>query len=243
MKIVHYGAISTAIVILLGIAMVIPPFIQPTPPLIVLLSFSLINDNNAPSWCNDISSILEKQDVKAVVFVTGKAAERHPECVKAFPDTVDIGSQTYHYVSLTSISDYTYALEEIQSGKKAVDNAGRLSSKLFKAPYGDTDENIYSLLNRSDILADFSYQDEFNKYYNGEFIKLDLVTYDGTAYPANFFQNLTAKDGPVQIVFDDKTSPHQVDDFISKIKSRHIKFVSASELAGIDLTVRETKKA
>ena len=243
MKIVHYGAISTALVILLGIAMVIPPFIKPASPLIVLLSFSAINDNNESTWCSNIASILEKRDVRGAVFFTGRVAEHHPECVRAFPDTVDIGSQTYHYVSLASISDYTYALEEIQDGKEAVDNAGRLSSKIFKAPYGDTDENIYSLLNRANILADFSYDNQFNKYYDGKFIKFKLATYDGTDYSADFFQNLTAKDGPIQIVFDDKTPPQQVDEFISKLKSRHIKFVSASDLAGIDLTIREIEKA
>ncbi|HSD05065.1 MAG TPA: polysaccharide deacetylase family protein [Nitrosopumilaceae archaeon] len=241
MKIVHVGAISTGIVILLGIVMVIPPFIQPSPPLKVAFAFSAIDENNALNWCRDLSQVLEKYDIKATVFVTGRIADLHPNCVRGFSDNIDIGSQTYHYVSLTTINDYEAQLDEIKQGKEAVDRAGKLSSKVFRAPYGTTDENIYSLLRSSGILADFSYEYQYNKYYQGDFIKFDLNEYDGNEHDTDFFRSLPVTN-PILITFDDSTPVEKIDDFISKLKSRHIVFVNASELTGIELTIRQGVK-
>lgn len=241
MKIVHVSAIATAVVIVLGIMLVIPPYLQPRQPLVVLLSFSIVNDKNVPQCCTKLSSVLEKYDVKATIFVTGKVAERYSECITAFSNNIDVGSQTYNYVELTSIEDYTAQLIEVKNGKRAVDDAGGIDSKLFKAPYEATDENIYSLLSSSGILADFSYKNQYNKYYDGQFIKFDLTAYDGTAHSADFFRTLPV-DKPVLISFDNSVPIEKIDDFISKLKSRQILFVDASELTGIELTIHREEK-
>ena len=181
----YAGAIATGIVVVLGIAIISPVYYQKRPisQPIVMLSFSIIGDSNVPKWCNDLSSILEKHNLRAAVFITGKVAERNPACISSFSSNdIDIGSQTYNYVNLTSITDYSAALEEVRSGKEVLDKTGNLNSRLFKAPYGSTDQNIYSFLTRSGIVADFSYAQHYNKYENGKFIKYDLVTYDGTTY-------------------------------------------------------------
>ena len=242
MKIVQLGAISTGTVIILGIAMVVPAFIQPVHPLLVLLSFNIVDDANIPQWCNELSSVLKKHNVKATVFVTGKVAEEYPECVSVFSSNIDIGSQTYDYVDLTTINDYTEQLKEIKSGKSAIDKAGKLDSRLFKAPYDATDENIYSLLSRSGILADFSYDNQYNKYYDNNFIKFDLTAYDGIYHTPDFFKNLPVTK-PALINFDNTTPVEQIDNFVTHLKSVNIRFVSASELTGIDLTIHEEKKA
>ena len=240
MKLVQVSAISTGIVIILGIAMVAPGFIRTNPPVIAMLSFSIIDDSNAPTWCNDLSDVLKKYNVKAAIFVTGRVAERDPTCVTAFPNNVDIGSQTYHYISLTSIQEYTAELEEVKNGKIAIDKAGNLDSKLFKAPYGATDENIYSLLNRANITTDFSYNNHYNSYYNGEFIKNDLIEYKGIEHSPNFFSSLTINK-PVLIDFDNSTPIKQIDSFVSELKSTNIHFVSASDLTHTSLTIRGGK--
>lgn len=242
MKIVHVSAIATAVVIVLGIVLIIPSYLQPRQPLVVLLSFSIVNDKNVPEWCTDLSSVLEKHDIKATIFVTGKVAERYSECITAFSNNIDVGSQTYSYVELTSIKDYTAQLNEVKNGKLAVDDAGGIDSKLFKAPYGATDENIYSLLNRSGILADFSYKNQYNKYYDGEFIKFDLTTYDGSTHSVDFFRALPV-DKPILINFDNSIPIEKIDGFISMLKSRQILFVDASELTGINLTVKQGDKS
>lgn len=236
MRIVHVGAIVTGIVITMGVLLILPEFMRPSPTQPILLSFSITNEQNLPTWCHDLSSILTKYDVKATVFVIGKVAERHPDCVTVFPDNVDIGSESYDYVSLPSISDYSTQLQEVKNGKVAVDKAGNLDSKLFRAPYGATDVNIYSLLNRSNILADFSYSEQYNKYYDGKFLKFDLVTYNGSKYYTSFFRHVPA-DKPVLVNFDNSTPVPQIEEFISEFKSKNFRFVSATELTSLDLTI------
>lgn len=236
MKMIHVSAIATCIVILIGIFMVIPPYIKPHSAKVFLLSFSVLEDVEQ-SWCDSLASTIKKHNVEATIFFSGKVADKNPECVKIFPYNVDIGSQTYHYVSLTSISDYTEKLEEIQLGKKAVDTAGDLNSQLFKAPYGTTDDNIYSLLTRSNIIADFSYKDQYNKYYDGQFIKFELESYDGQTHTPEFFHNLITNE-PILINFDSSVSVNYIDNFISKMKSHSSYFIDASELTGLPLTIR-----
>jgi len=216
--------------------MVIPAYIQPASPHFFLLTFS-IYENVDQSWCDGIASVLKKHNIQATVFFSGKIAEKYPDCVRTFPSNVDIGSQTYHYVSLASISDYALQLKEIQRGKQAVDNAGNLNSRLFKAPYGTTDDNIYSLLTRSDIIADFSYDDQYNKYYDGKFVKFQLKSFNGTNNTVEFFHNLPTNE-PIVINFDSSTPVNYLENFISKIKSRNIIFLDASELTGLQLTIR-----
>lgn len=243
MKIVHAGIITTVIVISLGLLMVVPSFILPAKPQTVLLSFSIVDEHNTPQWCNELSSVLKKYNVKAIVFVTGKIAEQYPECVSTFPDNVDIGSQTYNYENLVSIDDYTARLDEIKNGKRAIYYAGNIDSRIFKAPYGSTDNEIYSLLSRSGIIADFSYTDQYNKYYDNKFIKFEINSYDGKSHSADFFRGLPVTGKPVFINFDNSTPASQIDDLLSKLKSKQINFVSASDLTGFDLTIRGIEKA
>lgn len=244
MKLAHLGAMATAAVIAIGLVMVIAPAYTHTlqhnqlPP--VMLSFSVVDALNAPEWCTGLSSLLSKHDVKATVFVTGQVAEQHPECVSAFSSAkIDIGSQTYSYTNLTSL-EYTAALEEVKKGKNAIDAAGNLDSRLFKAPYGSTDDNIYSLLSRSGITADFSYELQYNKYEGGQFVKYDLVEYKGPAYSPESIRGLLADKNPVIINFDNSDSIEQIESFISELVSdSEIRLVNASELTGLELTARE----
>ncbi len=239
MRILYVGAISTSTVVILGIALVIPAFFAPTQFLPVVLSFEINDEANLPDWCKELSSVLKKYDIKAVIFESGKVAEQHPECVKDFSNKVDIGSETYDYVPLVSIQDYSQQLAEVKKGKLAVDTAGNLNSKLFRAPYSMVDVNIYSLLARSDILADFSYKQQYNKYYNNQFLKFDLLSYDGTETSPTFIQGLSTNSAPVFIYFDNSTPVEKIDEYISKLKSSQIKFFNASDLVGQDLTNRQ----
>ena len=260
MKLVHLGAISTGMVVVLGLAMVIPAFTQHQqevdPRVPIMLSFS-ISGNGGAGWCQDISSLLANHEIKATVFVTGKTAQSTPECVLSFSSSagsnIDVGSQTYSFADLTSV-EYTTALEEINSGKQAVDNAGNIDSKIFTAPYGATDENIYSLLSRSGILADFSYKSQYNKSEDGQFVKYDLKSLTGDSEGLQIFSLIFQDDDrtpaltrvPVMINFDDSMSVEHIDKFISQLKSSYsdsIRFVNASELTGIDLTVRRGEES
>ncbi|MEM2110377.1 MAG: polysaccharide deacetylase family protein [Candidatus Bathyarchaeia archaeon] len=221
--------------------MIIPAFVFTNhyeKPTTFMLIFSIIDDYNIPEWAICLSSFLEKTNIKATVFFTGKVAESYPKCVTVFSKNVDIGSQTYSYVNLAAITDYDAQFEEVAKGKKAVDDAGNIYSRLFRAPYGATNENIYSILSRLDIIADFSYKCQYNKYHKGQFIKFDLRTYNGTEHPVDFFLNLPSQSEPVALIFNNHTSIEQIIRLLSELKLGHIRFVNASELTGLDLTIR-----
>lgn len=247
MKLVHFGAISTGTIILIGVVLVAPSFFRAqyrssSPVTPVLLVFDVRESGDAKevsSWCKDLSTFIAEHRVRGAVFVSGKVAQAAPECT-SFPPEIDIGSSTYSYSDLTAIGDYAAALDEVQRGKQAVDKAGNLDSKLFRAPYKSTDGDIYSLLERSGIVADFSYDDHYNKYENGLFIRYDAKSYSGS-------QALAKDPGegpsvPLIVSYDNSAPVDHISEAVLELKSSlggGFEFVSASGLAGLDLTIRE----
>ena len=244
MKLVYMGAIATASVIVIGITLAAGPTYlhaienkRPTP---VMLSFSMPRDRDMSEWCDSLASILEKHQIKATIFVTGKQAEQYSSCIASLSqNNIDVGSQTYNYVNLTSVDDYLKALEEVKKGKLAIDNAGDLDSRLFRAPYGSTDQNIYSLLLKSNIIADFSYEKQYNKYENGQFVRHDLVTCICDNLSANTVIHLLDSGRPVMVEIDNAVPVTEIEAFIAELKyEENIQFVNASELTGQALTLR-----
>lgn len=253
MKLAHLGALSTGTVIIIGLALIVPAFIrngtEADRGTSILLSFDILGNGGASGWCSDLASVLARHQIKATVFVSGKTAQASPECATSFSSGVDVGSRTYSYVDLTK-ADYTTALDEVRTGKVALDEAGKLNSRLFRAPYGSTDQNIYSLLSRSGILADFSYVSQYDKFENGQFVKYNLTSFAGDSDGQEQFfaliSNPSSVTAPVTVNFDSSMQIGDIDEFISRLESMHedrIHVVSASDLAGIDLTVREGEPA
>lgn len=244
MRMATLGALATGITICIGVVIAIGPSLVHTfehnqaPP--VMLSFSVSGGQNIPQWCTDLSSILAKHNVKATVFVTGKVADEHPECVAAFAavSSVDIGSQTYSYVSLPSLDDYLDAQDEVRQGKLAVDRAGQIDSRLFRAPYGATDQNIYSLLSGAGIEADFSYVSQYNKYEGGRFVRYDLVSCD--CYSPEKVQSVFDLRSPIMIEMDNNSPASEIEGIIVALKDADMRLTNASELTGLDLTARGT---
>jgi hypothetical protein len=245
MKIRRTGIIVISVLILVGIVILLPIYLQERPRPTLMFSFNIVNNENIPNWCNELSSTLQRYDIKATVFITGELAKANPSCVSLFANNtnLDLGSSTYNYSDLASISDYSIALQQVKGGKMMVDNISKLDSKVFRAPYGSTDENIYSLLTNSGILADFSYTNQYNKYEDGQFIKYDLIAYNASSSPSNDLLNSlssSSKNKPVMVVFNNSVPINQVDSFIANTKSKigDIDFVNASALTNITLSAR-----
>ena len=240
MNIKIVGIISTSLTLTLAIVLVLPPFLSyqfSTQP--VLLSFTIDQKNDASKWCKQLSQILDQHDVKATVFVSGNTAENHPECVTSFSNEIDIGSQGYSNVSIPLIPDYSQQLEEIRQGKQIIDRIGNFDSKLFKAPNGDTDQNIYSLLQKSKILADFSYVNQYNKFHDGQFIWFTIESYNATEFSIdNIPTKSSERTHPIIINFDNTYSINEINDLLSEIKKQQVTFVSASDLVGFELNPR-----
>jgi peptidoglycan/xylan/chitin deacetylase (PgdA/CDA1 family) len=234
------GLVATVAVLVVGVVVALPPFLQLPrgPP--VLLAFNITSDDNMPTWCFEVSDTLEKNRLDAVVFFSGNITEKYPQCVASFDGNIDIGSSTYSYKNLTNITDYSEQLREIQEDKNAVDLAGNLDSRSFRAPYGNTDNNIYSLSNRSGILADFSYSDRYHKYYQGKFIWFRITGYNASSISGEYIRDLQydENDRPVQIDIDNTVPLNKVQEIIGSLKDKRANFLNASELTGIQLTIR-----
>ncbi|MBI2852276.1 MAG: polysaccharide deacetylase family protein [Chloroflexi bacterium] len=241
MKIKVAATIATVIVIVAGFAVISPLFLRvsnPEPKQTVMLIFSISESADAFEWSNSLSSLLKSHDMGASVFIVGKVAQEYPQIVSHFGKKVDVGSQTYSNLALTSISDYSLRLQEVKRGKTAVDNAGNLRSGIFRAPFDATDQDIYSLLSRSGILADFSYQGQYNLYENGQFVRYEAVVYQGASQAADFFLTLPKSAVPIIIVFDNTYPISSLKSFLTIMKKGDFEFVNATELAGFTLTGR-----
>ena len=233
--------IATVLVIVAGFALISPLFFRPgraDARQKLMLSFTVTQCTDDAKWCKDLSSMLETFNLGASVFVPGNIAKRYPECLSYFADNVDIGSQTYSGIDLTGISDYSQKLAEVQQGKAAVDNAGNLYSRSFQAPFGATDQDIYSLLSRSDILTDFSYNDHYNVYQNGQFVRYGATIYEAGDHTPDWFLSLPGTARPIIITFDDSYSISDINEFLSVITTGKFEFVNASQLTGLTLTHR-----
>jgi len=232
---------STALVIIAGFALILPLYLRSPPketPQQTMLVFSVLDIDNVTEYCKSLSSTLRRLNVNATVFFSGKVAEQNPDAVSCFEENIDIGSQTYSYVNLTSISDYTIQLEEVRKGKAAVDEAGNLYSRLFKAPYCAVDHNIYSLLSRSDITADFSYENQYNLYRNEEFLWFNAAVFNARDHSIEFFLGLPKTERPLIINFDNRQSVSFIEGFLSGLFKGDIEFVNASRVAQAELTIR-----
>lgn len=235
------GIISTGLVIILAVAVVLPPFLSYSfSAQQILLTYTINSNENTSTWCKQLPQVLEKYDAKAAIFLSGSTAEKHPECVTSFSNEIDIGSQGYSGISIPTISDYSKQLEEIQKGKQVIDEIGNFDSKLFKSPFGDTDQNIYSLLQKSDILADFSYESQYNKFYEGQFIWFAVDSYEAEEFSVD---NIPAKSSerihPIIINFESDLSVSEIDSILSKIIKQRVTLVSASDLVGFELNPEE----
>ncbi len=234
--------ISTGLVVALGLILVSTVFLLPTGGIsdhAAMLSFSIKDETNLPLWCEELSEILIEENVKATVFIAGRVADRHANCVSnlASNKNLDIGSSTYSHTPLL-LDDYLAQLDDIQGGKRAVDEAGNIKSFLFKAPDAKTDENIFSLLNRSGILADFSYDDHYNKQYGDYYIWFNATSYQGADHDVNFFRKLPAARYPLIINFDNTDPTARIHELIQDLKDTRIELVNASQLTNMQLTVR-----
>lgn len=235
MKLIYIGSITTGLVIVAGISIVAPALLESPESEINngILLFEIKESGNLPDWCEALANNLEREELPGTVFISGELASQYPGCVQSFGPNVDVGSQTYSYSTLPTMSDYLDQLDEVKEGKEAVDQAGGFDSKLFRAPNESTDENIYSLLSRSGIIADFSYDNQYNVYKDGQFIRYELVSVDEPGKIENL------KSSVILITFDNTQSIQDILASIGEYEKQNVDFVKPSDLVGMQLTVRE----
>jgi peptidoglycan/xylan/chitin deacetylase (PgdA/CDA1 family) len=238
----HVAIFVTAVVIVAGFAMISPLFLrarEPQPPRQkVMLGVSISSTDNVMEWSQNMAQLLFDYNAGASLFMVGKVAQEYPDAVWCFNNAVDVGSRTYSNVDLTGISDYSVKLEEVKEGKSIVDDVGNLYSRIFRAPFGAVDQDIYSLLSRSGILVDFSYKDYYNVYRDGRFVKHDAKTYLAADISPDTFSTLAYSNIPIIIFFENTQAVSDIARLLSVLQQVNVEFVNASELTGLELTTR-----
>jgi peptidoglycan/xylan/chitin deacetylase (PgdA/CDA1 family) len=238
LKLKQVAAIITVLVIVAGAAMISPLFfrqdqLQVEPKQVIMLSFTVSEADNVVEWCQNLSSILSSHNLPATIFIEGKTTEQNPQIVKYFGDQVDFGSLTYDNVNLTAIDDYSLKVWEVEQGKKAVDDSANTNSTVFQAPNDATDEDIFSILSSSGIVADFSYKDHFNVYRNGRFEKIVAEVVDANDCSMEYLLKRQITTSPLIIQFDNTLTTEQIDSFLFGLKAGSFDFVKSSQLVGL----------
>ncbi len=205
-----------------------------------MLTFIVLETSDATEWCHNLSTMLKEKNLPATIFILGKVAEQNPLYASFFSSKVDFGSQTYNKIDLASINDYSVKLQEVKEGKAAVDKAGNFDVKIFRASNGIPDYDIFSLLSRNGILADFSYLDHFNVYENDQFVRYEAQVYEWKNYSPDFFLNKAKTTQPIIINFDSNHAVSRIGYFLSELQKGDFEFVNASQLTGLTLTSRGT---
>lgn len=106
------------------------------------------------AWGNEdtqtLIEILEKYNVKTTFFVVGGWVDKFPESVKALSDAGhEIMNHSNTHPHMTQISaDEMRA--EVEKCDEKIENITGVKPTLFRAPYGDYDDNVVSTLRELD---------------------------------------------------------------------------------------------
>jgi peptidoglycan-N-acetylglucosamine deacetylase len=92
----------------------------------------------------DILNVLKKEDIKVTFFIVGQWAEKYAEKVKEISIAGhDIANHSYSHLRMSTLDKSRLTFEIAEANKKLSDISGN-DIKLFRAPYGDYNNNVIS---------------------------------------------------------------------------------------------------
>lgn len=113
------------------------------------------DDGPDPEFTPGILELLDRHGLKATFFSMGFNANEHASLLREVVAAGhEIGSHGWAHLNLTRISP-TETYEEIEAGKKAVEDTVQVPVKLFRPPYGRFDEAAVRFLasKRDDMIV------------------------------------------------------------------------------------------
>lgn len=109
------------------------------------------------AWGNEqtetLLEILDKYNIKSTFFLVGDWVDKYPESVKSiYEKGHDVGnhSNTHPYMTKLSTADMT---GEIQSCNEKIKNVIGKTPTLFRAPYGDYNNDVVKTVNGCDMFC------------------------------------------------------------------------------------------
>jgi len=101
------------------------------------------DDGPHPEYTPRILATLDRFNAKAVFFLQGDQAEKHPELVKQIFETGhQLGNHAYNHPHLRELSATQY-IAEVENTQTLLDQiVGQSLPKLFRPPYGELGFNV-----------------------------------------------------------------------------------------------------
>lgn len=176
------------------------------------------------AWGNDdtrrILDILDEQDVKVTFFMTGEWVSKYPEDVKAIQEAGhDLGNHSENHKNMSQLAEEEKT-EELMSVHKKVKELTGVEMNLFRAPYGDYDDEV--ILNA-----------EANGYYTIQWNvdSLDWKDYGVKSIVQTVLENKDLKNGSIILCHNGaRYTADALEELITGLKGKGYKFVPVSQL-------------
>lgn len=179
--------------------------------------FIAITFDDGPHKSNtyEILDCLKKNDAKATFFLLGTNVINYPDVVQAIENQgSEIGNHSYDHSDLTTLTpdQVRYQIDETD---QLIEDIVHHKPKVFRNPYGATNENVNSLINRPIIFWDID--------------TLDWSTRNAQTTINTILEN--ASDGDIVLMHDiHKESKDAALKVIPELKNRGFNLVTVSEL-------------
>ncbi|KAB1141862.1 glycosyltransferase [Streptomyces luteolifulvus] len=188
------------------------------------------DDGPDPTWTPKVLDVLDKHHARAVFFVTGTMASRHPDLVRRMvAEGHEVGLHTFNHPDLTYQSKRRIDWELSQS-QLAITGAAGIRTSLFRPPYSS---DAHGMDNRSWPVT---------RYIGSRGYITVLTDHDSEDWRRpgveRIIRNATPKDGRAAIVLmhDSGGDRHQtvqaLDRFLPRMKARGYQFANLTEALG-----------
>lgn len=105
------------------------------------------DDGSDGSNIYSILNILDNHNIKATFFLTGSGAEDHPQAIIDIVNAGhDIGNHSYNHPSFPSLSNSQMQSQLATTEEIIVDLTGVSTKPYFRAPFGETNANVLSVV-------------------------------------------------------------------------------------------------
>ncbi|MEO6125437.1 MAG: bifunctional polysaccharide deacetylase/glycosyltransferase family 2 protein [Ilumatobacteraceae bacterium] len=200
-----------------------------TPANVIALTF---DDGPDPKWTPQILDVLERHGVPATFFLVGSAVLDNPDLSQRIVrEGHEIGAHTLTHADVTDLSGWLRNLQ-LSLTQTALAGATGRRTALFRPPYSSTPENVtVRQLEAYKTVADQGYLIVLSDVDSEDWRRPGVGTIIANATPSSGSGGI--------ILFHDGGGDRQqtvaaLDRYITQLTAKGYRFVTVSEIAGLD---------
>lgn len=177
------------------------------------------DDGPHPIYTQKLLAILKQFNVKATFFVVGMMVDKYPDLVgQEVAEGHEVANHTYHHLRLPLLPDVNIE-EELSNGANAIERAVGSSTRLFRPPGGEYDNDVIAITKRLGYVMVLWTDDP-----------ADFANPGSAVIEKRTLQNIT--NGGILLLHD---GVHQtldiLPDLLMRLKKQGYKFVTCSQMA------------